>query len=334
MKKRIIRIIRYSLLSTAILGFVISGYQVYGKEIKKNVEAKRVLQSMEELEDEDWILDDLDEDSEAEYETSAVEQEDTSSKEQVDTSLQEQTKKEVSASEEEEKPKKKEDKKKKENNKKKEKKKKKVPMKKEKGHLYVDDIKEKTPKNYFEDMLFIGDSRTYGFYEFGKIPEATFFSKDGLNIYQLEDIKLTCGDYGKVTLEQLLKKKQFKRIYFMIGINELGYNLDENVEAFEKWVDKIRELQPETQLVIQGNLHVTKEYAKANKYENNKNINYVNKKIKAIAKKNKLLFINPNDIFDDENHCMAEDYSNDGVHPKALLFRSWLSWLANYVDYE
>lgn len=198
----------------------------------------------------------------------------------------------------------------------------------------INEIDDYMYDGYFNNMLFIGDSRTQSFYDFGKMDtEATFFCKDGMTIYGLGEPH-EVPSIGTTTLVELLSNNKYDRIYLMIGINELGGDKDRNMKAFKEWVEKIMLLQPDTQLVIQSNLHVTKKYSMSNEYENNVNLNYINSKMKEIADEKGLLYIDCNELFDDDEYCLNSDLTFDGVHPKALLYRKWAAWLAYYVSYK
>lgn len=199
--------------------------------------------------------------------------------------------------------------------------------------LTADDIEGSTPHNYFKDMLFVGDSRVYGIYEYGKASGASFFSKDGLDVFEMNSVKLDSCGYEGITFKELLDKKQFKRIYFMTGLNELGMNKDKSIKKYGKWVDLMMKKQPNAQIVICANLHVSAKYEKKHPSENNEGLNYINEGIKAIAEKRNLLYVDANEIFDDEDHYLKKEYSGDGCHPYGKYLKVWAIWLSNYIEY-
>lgn len=77
-------------------------------------------------------------------------------------------------------------------------------------------------KSYFKDVLFIGDSRTVGLFEYGQIEGANFFANTGMNVYNVREKTVSVSNLGNVTLDKLLSSKQYGKIYLMLGINELG----------------------------------------------------------------------------------------------------------------
>lgn len=79
--------------------------------------------------------------------------------------------------------------------------------------------------SYFDDAVFIGDSRTVGMYEYGGLEEtSTFYASTGLTVYKMFDSAIVSvpGQKKKITVEEALSEKQFAKIYLMIGINEMG----------------------------------------------------------------------------------------------------------------
>ena len=75
---------------------------------------------------------------------------------------------------------------------------------------------------YFSDAVFIGDSRTVGLHDYGGLDDSTFYATVGMNVYNLWTEKFCEVDGEKVTLEEALKAKKYGKIYFQIGINEMG----------------------------------------------------------------------------------------------------------------
>ena len=63
----------------------------------------------------------------------------------------------------------------------------------------------------------------------------------------------------KKTLEEALKAKKYGKIYFQIGINEMGRGtLDGFMTAYEDSVEKFRELQPDAVIFVQGIMRLQK----------------------------------------------------------------------------
>lgn len=184
------------------------------------------------------------------------------------------------------------------------------------------------PENPFEGALFIGDSRTVGIGKYAGITEADFFATTGMSVYSIFDEKVKVGDRTeKCTLETLLSEAQYDRIYLMLGINELGYNLDRTAETYGAVVARLRELQPEAYVYIQANLHVTKKKSDSDKTYNNDRINRLNESISAFADGQQVFYLDVNPVYDDENGAMTADYTWDEIHLLAKHYALWADYL-------
>ena len=184
------------------------------------------------------------------------------------------------------------------------------------------------PENPFEGALFIGDSRTVGIGKYAGITEADFFATTGMSVYSIFDEKVKVGDRTeKCTLETLLSEAQYDRIYLMLGINELGYNLDRTAETYGTVVARLQELQPEAYVYIQANLHVTKKKSDSDKTYNNDRINRLNESISAFADGQQVFYLDVNPVYDDENGAMTADYTWDEIHLLAKHYTLWADYL-------
>lgn len=177
--------------------------------------------------------------------------------------------------------------------------------------------------------LFIGDSRTVGLMEYGNIKNADFFANSGMSVYNIYKKKISVSKVGKVSLEKLLSKKKYDRIYVMMGINEGGYEFNKTVGKYKSMIKFIMKRQPKAKIIIQANLHVTKKRSNSDKYINNKRINKFNKAISKIADNKKIFYIDANVLFDDKNGNLDKKKTSDEVHPYAKYYSKWGKWIVN-----
>lgn len=186
--------------------------------------------------------------------------------------------------------------------------------------------KELEPEEFFQDTLFIGDSRTMGLAEYADIGGAVVFANTGMNIYRLYSLKNAVHDQEPY-LEDILAEKQYRKIYLMLGINELGYDAEQTVKRYEEEVLKLSELQPEAKIVLEANLHVTKERSERDAIFNNENIDRINGNIRQIAEKHGFSYIDVNEIFDDETGALNPECTHDEVHVLGKYYQQWADWI-------
>ena len=181
--------------------------------------------------------------------------------------------------------------------------------------------------SYFDDALFIGDSRTVGIAEYGSLKNATYFADVGLNVYVAQTKAIAVKNVGTVTLPQLLSQKTFGKVYIMLGINELGNDLDDITAKFSSLIDTVRAAQPDAIIFVEANLHVGPSRSSTDATFNNPRIDKLNEKLAALADGKTIFYIDINELFDDENGNLRADASGDSTHVYAKYDLDWCDWL-------
>ena len=189
-------------------------------------------------------------------------------------------------------------------------------------------------ESYFDDALFIGDSRTQGMLEYGKLPQgATFYCKTSLTVFDLFKHPKAFIREGeeKKTLEEALKEHQFGKIYLMLGINELGTGTpDYFYEEYASVVQKLRELEPDAILFVQGIMHVGSQKNETDPVFNNTRIEQRNEKIRALEDKKNIFYLDVNEVLCDENGNLFDGWTFDQVHLKAKYYQLWKEYLLQH----
>lgn len=182
--------------------------------------------------------------------------------------------------------------------------------------------------SYFSDAVFIGDSRTVGLHDYGGLNDSTFYATVGMNIYNLWTEKFCEVDGEKVTLEEALKAKQYGKIYFQIGINEMGRGtLDGFMTAYEESVKKFRELQPDAVIFVQGIMKVAKEKSDKDPIFNNEGIEQRNERIAALADGKNIFYLDMNEVVCDEDGNLKSNLTFDDVHLYGSKYDIWVDYL-------
>ena len=189
--------------------------------------------------------------------------------------------------------------------------------------------------DYFADAVFIGDSRTVGLYEYGGLEEVTtFYASKGLTVYKLFDAEIVeiPGQRQKSTIEDALLNNEFRKIYLMVGINEMGTGTVETFTAkYKEVVDHLLELEPNSILYIQGILKVTTERSDKGDYINNEGITARNNALAELADNRRIFYLDANPLICDETGGLVPSYTFDGVHLKAQYIEIWKNYLKEHA---
>lgn len=172
--------------------------------------------------------------------------------------------------------------------------------------------------SYFDNALFIGDSRTVGLRDYGSLDNSDFFC----------DVGLTAGDANDAAengeLADMLISKQYGKIYIMLGINEVGNDFDSTISDYSSLIQNILEKSPDSLIYLEANLHVTK--AVQNEAVSNKRIDELNTRIAALTDRQSIFYIDINPVFDDDTGNLMEEYTSDGIHVYAKYYTQWSDW--------
>lgn len=185
---------------------------------------------------------------------------------------------------------------------------------------------------YFDNTLFIGDSRTAGLRQFGYFETADFFATPGLSVYSIPQTKVTIEDYENIKLEDLLQEKEYDRIYVMLGMNELGYRFAQTVERYRNFIEDLQDQEPCAQLILCANLHVTATRSNNDKFFNNDNIDKINEEIRILAEEKELIYLDINEIFDNEDGELDKEYASDDSHVTVENYIRWCDWIVEKMS--
>ena len=183
-------------------------------------------------------------------------------------------------------------------------------------------------QSYFDDALFIGDSRTVGLHDYSGWDNATYYASIGLTVYDLFTKPVVEENGTTITIEQALTEHKFGKIYLMIGINEMGTGtIDSFMEAYQNAVAHLQELQPDAILFVEGIMYVKKEKSDTDPIFNNPNIQARNDRIAALADNKKIFYIDVNEVVTDETGNLNPEYTYDAVHLLGRYYSIWTDFL-------
>ncbi len=200
----------------------------------------------------------------------------------------------------------------------------------EKGHppVYVT-----VEDDYFTDAVFIGDSRTVGMFEYGGLEEiSTFYATEGMSVYKFYTEKVISlpGRREKVTVEEALQEQSFAKVYLMLGINEMGGDVEVFAEMYAQVLARIQELQPDAIIYVQSIMKVSAKRSAKGDYITNEGIETRNALIESFADNRNVFYLDINPPVCDEGGMIA-DYTFDGVHLKAKYIELWKQFLKEHA---
>ena len=191
--------------------------------------------------------------------------------------------------------------------------------------------KDNTSENreFGNNVAFIGDSRTQAFLMYAGLKDVQDYTNIGLMVDTALTKKFITNDNGeKITILEDLATKNIDTIYIMLGINELGwiYN-DIFIKDYENLIDKILEVRPNCEIIVQSIIPVTKTKSEGDSIYNNDKITEYNNLIKDMAKRKGIKYIDLCPILADKSGNLPEEASTDGIHLNKKYCQKWFKCL-------
>ena len=199
---------------------------------------------------------------------------------------------------------------------------------------------EAAADSYFDDAVFVGDSRTAGFMLYSGVPAGDSLTHTGLTVFDIQKDKqcIPVGGKDYSTLDALALK-DYGKIYLCVGVNELGYPSDEKFyEALCQVVDSIRQVQPGAVLYLETLIPLNEQVIAqtgGKDYLKNDHLRAYNELIRQVGAEYQVPVLDVYSAFADESGSLAAEASNDGVHLNKSYCQQWLDYIRTHtVDYD
>lgn len=182
-------------------------------------------------------------------------------------------------------------------------------------------------ESFFDDALFIGDSRMVSSAYYARLGKADYFTDVGMNVFQMFSVTASDDNFDATDLTTLLQNRTYKKIFIMLGINECGYPMSSLLSAYQEDIDTLKSLQPDATIYLMKVYGVSRSVAESASYFSPQRIQEVNDGIAGLADGKKVHCLDASHLYCDDEGYMKEEYTSDGVHPyakDAALFAQWL----------
>ena len=185
--------------------------------------------------------------------------------------------------------------------------------------------------SYFDDTVFLGDSRTEGFHLYSGLEEGQYLYAVGATVESVFTKATQETEGGKVPILDALAELECGKVYIMLGVNELGWPRSEVFqEQYGKVIDRVREEHPEAEVVIQSLLPVSAKQEAKGSYVNNRRIAEFNALLEDLAAEKDCPYLNVAEAVTGEDGCLRPELTTDGVHLNTRGCQAWLEYLKNH----
>lgn len=182
---------------------------------------------------------------------------------------------------------------------------------------------------WFENVLFIGDSRTCGLRDYARSGNADYFCAVSENVFSINKPDTTASDknFSTQSLASLLASRKYEKIFISLGINECGYPINSLMNAYKALVDSVRAAQPEAKIILQGIMVVSKRMANGSSHFSKENLQSINDRIAGLTNGESVFYIDVNESFGVDDGYLPSYMSGDGCHLYGKYYQLWEQWI-------
>ena len=193
-------------------------------------------------------------------------------------------------------------------------------------------LSEPVDDSYFDDAVFIGDSRTEGLITNTGLSNTTAYTYKGVMVDTVFTKPVIRRGENRVSVMDALKTTSFSKIYIMFGINENGwpYN-DVFIHKYEEIIDAVREINPDAVIYVQEIMPVTNQVSATHSYIRNGKIAEFNRLLRQMAQEKQVYFIDTASAVAASDGSLPADAAFDGIHLKKDYCKKWLDYLKSHT---
>lgn len=185
-------------------------------------------------------------------------------------------------------------------------------------------------QSYFNDAVFLGDSRTVGLSLYSGWDNCDYLCDVGMTIYDCLDRDIEYKNTSHTTAREILTTNKYGKVYIMLGINECGSKLDTWIAKYSEVIDQIHSWQPDAIIVVQSVMCVGAQKSASHPSINNPNIHKRNARLAELANDFYIYYLDINPAVCDADGNLTEGYSFDQVHLYAKYYKLWCEYLLQH----
>lgn len=187
-------------------------------------------------------------------------------------------------------------------------------------------------ESYFDDAIFIGDSLTDGLAAYELLPREQVLADTGINPQTILTRECIGEEGAEQTVVEAAADLDPAKIYIMLGSNGVAFlNFDDIIGWYGELIDALQANHPDAEIYVQSILPVTADKHLEQELLTNERITELNGMIAEMAAEEGCFYLNVSEAVADENGCLPDDLSADGMHFGVSTYRVWLDYLLTHT---
>lgn len=187
-------------------------------------------------------------------------------------------------------------------------------------------------ESYFDDAIFIGDSLTDGLAAYELLPREQVLADTGINPQTILTRECIGEEGSEQTVVEAAADLDPAKIYIMLGSNGVAFlNFDDIIGWYGELIDALQADHPDAEIYVQSILPVTADKHLEQELLTNERITELNGMIAEMAAEKGCFYLNVSEAVADENGCLPDELSADGMHFGVSTYRVWLDYLLTHT---
>ncbi len=191
--------------------------------------------------------------------------------------------------------------------------------------------REAVDDEFFSDAAFMGNSLMDGFRLFSGLTTCDYYAATSMTVVGADSnacITLDNGNAG--TLVDGLTQKPYEKIYILLGINEIGYDVSTFVDLYGKMLDTIIAGQPDCDIYIMGLTPVSSAKSSSSDTFNMTRITSYNTALHDLAAEKGCYYLDLVEALAGDDGFLPSNVTTDGVHFSADVYKQWLDYVKTH----
>lgn len=185
--------------------------------------------------------------------------------------------------------------------------------------------------SWFDDALFIGDSRVSGFSAYNILTNPDIVSGNNVSAGNILDGENTFDiGSGEQSLNDILISKKYGKIYISLGTNELSWSASYKPETFKEnllaVIDVVRGYQSSASVYLMNIIPVSSDYSWSSALQNMNNV------IASVALQKSVYYLDVSSLFDDGSAHLNPGYdAGNGIGITVPAYNTLLDYLLSHT---
>lgn len=198
------------------------------------------------------------------------------------------------------------------------------------------DLAEALPVDdtFFSDAAFFGNSLIRGLMLYGGVETAAFFGEQSASVFSVGTTKNSkLSDGTAATLLDALCETQYGKIYVLLGINEIGLEVEDFIELYSTVLDEIALREPDAELYIMSLTPITEEKSQDESLFTEERVLEYNAALRALAEQRQCWYVDLVEaLAGPDGYLPKEVAMTDGIHLLRETYPLWTEYLRTHYS--